>query len=60
MRVRVIRVGSIPFGLTVLIDQEPGSLVVWLLDSEWPEELAGRVEQLVAALYATQQPATAA
>jgi hypothetical protein len=45
-------VGSIPFGLSVLIDEEPNSLVLWLLESEWPEPMARFLEQVLSALYA--------
>jgi hypothetical protein len=50
--VRVVRVGSIPFDLSVLIDEQPGSLVVWLLESEWTESMARVLEQVLSALYA--------
>jgi hypothetical protein len=48
VNVRVIRVGAIPFGLSVLVDEQPGSLVVWLLDSDWSEDLARHIEQILA------------
>jgi hypothetical protein len=50
--VRVIRVGSIPFGLSVLIDDQPGSLIVWLLECEWPEATAELLERVLTAVYA--------
>jgi hypothetical protein len=53
VRVRVIRVGAIPFGLSALVDQQPGSLVVWLLESDWSEATARLMEQVLA----TQWPA---
>lgn len=60
MSVRVIRVGSIPFGLSVLIDDQPGSLVVWLLERDWPEATAELLEQVLTAVYAAHgEPATA-
>lgn len=52
--VRVVRVGSIPFGLSVLVDERPGSLVVWLLESDWPEPSARRVEQILRVRCALQ------
>ncbi|WP_200309178.1 hypothetical protein [Streptomyces adelaidensis] len=58
--VHVIRVGSIPLGLSVLVDERPGSLVVWLLESEWSESLARVVEQLLRVLYAPQSDSVAA
>lgn len=58
MRVRVFRVGSIPFGLSVLIDETPGSLTVWLLESEWPEHTARFLEQVLSALYAASDRLT--
>jgi len=51
VRVRVIRVGSIPYGLHALVDEQPGSLVVWLLESEWPEDLARLIEQILATTW---------
>jgi hypothetical protein len=42
---RVVRVASIPFGLSALIDEQPGSLVVWLLASAWSKERARRLEE---------------
>lgn len=45
MSVRVVRVESIPFGLSALIDEQPGSLVVWLLASDWPEHRAWRLKK---------------
>jgi hypothetical protein len=58
--VRVIRVGVIPFGLSVLVDEQPDSLVVWLLASEWPQEQAHLLERVLTALHPPQgHPATA-
>lgn len=55
MSVRVIRVGSIPFGLSVLVDKRPGSVVVWLLESEWPDSATvGLLEQVLTAVYAAE------
>lgn len=51
MRARVIRVKTIPFGLSALVDEQPGSLVVWLLESEWSEARARLVEQALATLW---------
>lgn len=60
MSVRVIRVGVIPFGLSVLVDEQPDSLVVWVLASEWPEEQAHLLERVLTALHPLQKhPATA-
>ena len=59
MRVRVIRVAAIPCGLSVLVDEQAGSLVVWLLESEWPQPLAQSVEQILTTLWSTREgPAT--
>lgn len=52
--VRVIRVGSIPYGLSALVDEQQDSLVVWLLESDWPEEMATLVEQALKAVRAGQ------
>jgi hypothetical protein len=38
-------VGSIPFGLSALIDEQPDSIVVWLLASDWPEHRAWRLKK---------------
>lgn len=38
----------IPFGLSALVDEQPGSLVVWLLESEWSEDMAQLIEQTLA------------
>lgn len=55
MRVHVIKVGSIPFGLSVLVDKRPGSVVVWLLESEWPDSVTAELlEQVLTAVYAAQ------
>jgi hypothetical protein len=47
--VRVVRVASIPFGLSALIDEQPGSLVVWLLAGAWSKERARRLEEALTA-----------
>ena len=49
MVVHVVRVASIPFGLSALVDEQPGSLVVWLLASAWSEKRARRVEEVLVA-----------
>lgn len=48
MVVHVVRVVSIPFGLSALIEEQPGSVVVWLLASAWSKEKARRVEKALA------------
>lgn len=50
MSVRVIRVGVIPFGLSVLVDEQPDDLVVWVLADEWPQEQADLLERVLTAL----------
>jgi len=55
--VRVVRVGSIPFGLSALIDEQPGSLVVWLLEGDWPEPLARLIEQIMNVMWALRSHA---
>lgn len=54
MGVRVVKVGSIPFGLSVLVDERPGSLIVWLLESEWPQETAELLEQVLRSVRTAQ------
>jgi len=41
-------VESIPFGLSALIDEQPGSIVVWLLADAWTREKAQLVEKALA------------
>lgn len=50
MSVRVIRVGAIPFGLSVLVDEQPDDLIVWVLASKWPQEQADLLERILAVL----------
>lgn len=57
MGVHVVRVGDIPFGMSVLIDEQPGSLVVWLLESEWPEAVARLIERVLNVLHTVREPA---
>lgn len=59
MRVRVIRVEAIPFGLSALVDEQPDSLIVWLLDSEWPEDPARLVEQILATVWCSRENSVA-
>jgi hypothetical protein len=46
--VHVVRVESIPFGLSALVDEQPGSIVVWLLADAWTREKAQLVERALA------------
>lgn len=59
MRVRVIRVGAIPFNLSVLVDERPGSLIVWLLDSDWSEDFARHIEQILATPWCPRENSVA-
>jgi hypothetical protein len=53
-------VGEIPFGLSVLVDEQPNSLVVWVLASEWPQEQAHLLERVLTAAHRPHgHPATA-
>lgn len=60
MEVHVIRVGSIPGGLSALVDERPGSLVVWLLKSEWLESDAQILEKDLRAQHAARGQTTTA
>lgn len=37
--------------MSVLVDEQQDSLIVWLLESDWPEALARLVEQILNTPY---------
>lgn len=44
MMVRVLRVGRLPAGLSIVVDEQPGSLVVWVLREDYSERQVARME----------------
>lgn len=37
MLVRVVRVPALPGGISIFVDDHPDGLILWVLQSEWPE-----------------------
>lgn len=44
MLVRVERVASLPGGLSIFFDDQPDSLVIWVLEDECSEDQAANLE----------------
>ncbi|WP_331445806.1 hypothetical protein [Streptomyces xanthochromogenes] len=42
--VRVVRVRSLPGGLSIFVDDQPDSLVIWVLEDDFKPEAAQMVE----------------
>ena len=60
VEVHVIRVVSIPGGLSALVQEVPEGLVVWLLESEWLESDALFLEKDLRAQCAAMRRAPTA
>lgn len=59
MMVRVERVASLPGGLSIFFDDQPDSLVIWVLEDDYPEAQLASLEMGLNVLvwYWSRKPA---
>lgn len=59
MMVRVVRVASLPGGISMFVDDQPDGLVIWVLEKDYTTHQTAMLEAAfnVAVWYWTRKPA---
>ena len=59
MMVRVVRVACLPGGLSMFVDQQPDSMVIWVLTEDYSEDQVTMLEAALNTLagYHSRKPA---